>query len=312
MSPTPLVNDTAAAPRAIQKGQQAVDPILGGEPKLNGTHAPANGKPASITGNNLFTLDYTGCIVTGGARGLGLCVAQSLLEAGSPYVYCVDILPEPSVKEWQEAEETAAQYGGQIAYRKLDITDQQAVQTVFGQIYDECPIPIAAFFAAAGIQQMIPSLDYPAADFRRIMDVNVTGTFLTIQAVAKEMVKRGVAGSIAITASMSGSIANKGLTCLAYNTSKAALLQMCRSAAAEWGVHGIRVNTLSPGYIRTAMTDQLLAERPDLEEEWLRGSMLHRLSTPDEFRGPVIYLLSKASSFQTGSDVIVDGGHTAY
>jgi NAD(P)-dependent dehydrogenase (short-subunit alcohol dehydrogenase family) len=60
------------------------------------------------------------------------------------------------------------------------------------------------------------------------------------------------------------------------------------------------------------MTDQLLAERPDLEEEWLRGSMLHRLSTPDEFRGPVIYLLSKASSFQTGSDVIVDGGHTAY
>lgn len=186
MSPTPLVNDTAAAPRAIQKGQQAVDPILGEEPKLNGTHgelqvlaalipAPANGKPASITGNNLFTLDYTGCIVTGGARGLGLCVAQSLLEAGSPYVYCVDILPEPSVKEWQEAEETAAQYGGQIAYRKLDITDQQAVQTVFGQIYDECPIPIAAFFAAAGIQQMIPSLDYPAADFRRIMDVNVTG-----------------------------------------------------------------------------------------------------------------------------------------
>lgn len=70
--------------------------------------------------------------------------------------------------------------------------------------------------------------------------------------------------------------------------------------------------TLSPGYIRTAMTDMLLAERPDLEEEWLRGSMLDRLSTPDEFRGPVLYLLSKASSFMTGADLIVDGGHTAY
>lgn len=60
------------------------------------------------------------------------------------------------------------------------------------------------------------------------------------------------------------------------------------------------------------MTDQLLAERPDLDEEWLRGSMLHRLSTPEEFRGPVIFLLSKASSFMTGADLIVDGGHTAY
>jgi NAD(P)-dependent dehydrogenase (short-subunit alcohol dehydrogenase family) len=101
---------------------------------------------------------------------------------------------------------------------------------------------------------------------------------------------------------------------------------MCRSAAAEWGAYGIRVNvrddyigfdltneqTLSPGYIRTAMTDQLLAENPDLEREWLSGSMLHRLSTPDEFRGPVLFLLSKASSFMTGSDLLIDGGHTAY
>lgn len=103
-----------------------------------------------------------------------------------------------------------------------------------------------------------------------------------------------------------------GLTCLAYNTSKSALLQMCRSAAAEWGPLGIRINTLSPGYIGTAMTDGLLAERPDLKEEWLRGSMLERISTPDEFRGPALYLLSRASSFMTGADLIVDGGHTAY
>lgn len=102
---------------------------------------------------------------------------------------------------------------------------------------------------------------------------------------------------------------------------------MCRSAAAEWGAYGIRVNvslitlsirtvltrqTLSPGYIRTAMTDQLLAENPDLEKEWLSGSMLHRLSTPDEYRGPVLFLLSKASSFMTGADLLIDGGHTAY
>jgi NAD(P)-dependent dehydrogenase (short-subunit alcohol dehydrogenase family) len=139
------------------------------------------------------------------------------------------------------------------------------------------------------------------------------------------MKKRGIKGTICMTASMSGSTI--GLTCLAYNTSKAALLQMCRSAAAEWGAYGIRVNvslgvvaamtcadpqTLSPGYIRTAMTDQLLAENPALEKEWLSGSMLDRLSTPDEYRGPVIFLLSKASSFMTGANLLIDGGHTAY
>jgi NAD(P)-dependent dehydrogenase (short-subunit alcohol dehydrogenase family) len=134
---------------------------------------------------------------------------------------------------------------------------------------------------------------------------------------------------------MFSSNSHPGLTCLAYNTSKSALLQMCRSAAAEWGQYGIRVNvspstiywvllsssfatfrltlqTLSPGYIRTSMTDELLEKRPDLKEEWLSGSMLNRLSTPDEFRGPVLYLLSQASSFMTGGDLIVDGGHTAY
>lgn len=137
-------------------------------------------------------------------------------------MYCVDILEAPAQEEWATAEKTAKEFGGKIIYRKLDITDEQAVQTVFSDIYEDCPLPIKGFFGAAGIQQMIPALDYPVADFRRIMEVNVTGkyiarsvaltagTFLTIQAAAREMKKREIRGSIVITASMSGSIANKG------------------------------------------------------------------------------------------------------
>jgi NAD(P)-dependent dehydrogenase (short-subunit alcohol dehydrogenase family) len=92
---------------------------------------------------------------------------------------------------------------------------------------------------------------------------------------------------------------------------------MCRSMAAELGAQddsgcSIRVNTLSPGYIRTAMTDQLLAEKPDLTTLWLEGSMLGKLAAPDEFRGPVLFLLSHASSFMTGADLRVDGGHCAW
>ncbi|WWD02650.1 hypothetical protein V865_000690 [Kwoniella europaea PYCC6329] len=267
---------------------------------------------ASIPTTQLFSLANQGVIVTGGARGLGLCIATSLLESSAAQVYCVDILPSPSEEEWAVAEHTAKRFGGKIEYRRLDITDEDAVSRIFSDIYDTCQYPITGFFGAAGIQQMIPALDYPINDFRRLMEVNVTGTFITVQAAAREMKKRGVRGSIVITASMSASIANKGLTCLAYNTSKSALLQMCRSAAAEWGAYGIRVNTLSPGYIRTAMTDGLLAQQEGLEAEWLSGSMLHRLSTPDEYRGPVLFLLSTASSFITGADLLVDGGHTAY
>jgi NAD(P)-dependent dehydrogenase (short-subunit alcohol dehydrogenase family) len=114
-------------------------------------------------------------IVTGGARGLGLCIATSLLEASASYVYCVDILDAPSQEEWATAEKTAEEFGGKILYRQLDITNEQAVQNVFSEIYNECPLPIKGFFGAAGIQQMIPALDYPVADFRRVMEVNVTG-----------------------------------------------------------------------------------------------------------------------------------------
>jgi len=85
-----------------------------------------------------------------------------------------------------------------------------------------------------------------------------------------------------------------------------------RKLTASYFTNFANLQTLSPGYIRTAMTDQLLAENPELEREWLSGSMLHRLSTPDEYRGPVLFLLSKASSFMTGADLLIDGGHTAY
>ncbi|WVR07286.1 hypothetical protein IAU60_004327 [Kwoniella sp. DSM 27419] len=290
----------------MKNGAQVVDQAVVGGLSQKGESL------AGISTAGLFSLAGQGVVVTGGARGLGLCIATSLLEASAAHVYCLDILPSPVQDEWSVAEATAKKHGGKIEYRKLDITDADAVQRVFSDIYETCPCEISGFFGAAGIQQMVPAVDYSAADFRRIMEVNVTGTFLTLQAAAKEMIQRGIRGSLVVTASMSGTIANKGLTCLPYNTSKSALLQMCRSAAAEWGAHGIRVNSLSPGYIRTAMTDGLLAQRPDLEKEWLSGSMLHRLSTPDEFRGPVLFLLSKASSFVTGADLLVDGGHTAY
>lgn len=107
----------------------------------------------------------------------------------------------------------------------------------------------------------------------------------------------------------------QGVDTTAYNASKAAILQMARSLAAEWGSRPgyplIRVNTISPGYIRTRMTEETLSE-PGMEQLWSEENMLSRLSYADEYRGPILFLLSDASSFVTGADLKVDGGHTAW
>jgi NAD(P)-dependent dehydrogenase (short-subunit alcohol dehydrogenase family) len=130
---------------------------------------------ASIPANKLFSLSHTAVIVTGGARGLGLATAIALLESHSPHVYCTDVLPSPSEAEWKIAQETAEKYGSKVEYRQLDITNEDTVDATFESMYNDCETEIGAFFGAAGIQQQIPALDYPAKDFRRIMEVNVTG-----------------------------------------------------------------------------------------------------------------------------------------
>jgi NAD(P)-dependent dehydrogenase (short-subunit alcohol dehydrogenase family) len=98
----------------------------------------------------------------------------------------------------------------------------------------------------------------------------------------------------------------------AYNASKAAVLQLARNLASEWGEHGIRVNTISPGYIVTAMTASLFDAVPERRTAWPDANMLKRLSYPEEYRGAAVFLLSDASSFMTGADLRIDGGHCAW
>ncbi|OIW28042.1 putative short chain dehydrogenase [Coniochaeta ligniaria NRRL 30616] len=145
-----------------------------------------------------------------------------------------------------------------------------------------------------------------------MMAVNVTGVFMTAQAVARQMIKRKQGGSLVLIGSMSGTVANRGLICPAYNASKAGVIQLARNLAAEWGEHGIRVNTISPGYIVTAMTAGLFDAFPERRKDWPNANMLGRLSYPNEYRGAAVFLLSDASSFMTGADLRVDGGHCAW
>ncbi|KAI0466903.1 D-arabinitol 2-dehydrogenase [Xylaria cf. heliscus] len=261
----------------------------------------------------LFSLSNKTIAITGGGRGLGITLASAVLGAGG-HVACLDILAEPEVTEWATLREMAEGFGLGLSYHRVDVTDEEALSRIFDKIdlrSSHLGAPFYGSIACAGIQQSVPAINYAKVDFDRIQHVNVTGTFLTAKHTARLLVKNGVCGSIVLIASMSGQIANRGLTCAAYNTSKAAVQQLCRSLAQEWGQYGIRINTLSPGYIRTNMTDELLATAPDLEKVWMAGALLNRLGVPEDFKAPAIFLLSSGSSFMTGADLRVDGGHCA-
>ncbi|TKA34641.1 hypothetical protein B0A54_13785 [Friedmanniomyces endolithicus] len=264
-----------------------------------------------------FNLNDKVVLVTGAARGLGLVQAEALLEAGAT-VYALDRLAEPSPDFYRVQKRAAEELGTTLHYRQIDVRDVPRLNEIVRDI-SESQGKLDGLIAAAGIQQETPALEYSQKDANTMFEasrprslVNITGVFMTAQAVAKEMIRHGRGGSIAIIASMSGTIANRGLICSAYNASKAGLIQLARNLASEWGPHGIRVNTLSPGYIVTAMVEALFEQYPERRRDWPTQNMLGKLSKPEEYRGAAVFLISDASSFMTGSDMRIDGGHAAW
>ena len=151
---------------------------------------------------------------------------------------------------------------------------------------------------------------YDLAKFRRLMDINVTGTFITSQACAKHMINSGRGGNIINIASMSGSIVNYPQEQSCYNASKAAVMQLTKSLAAEWARYGIRVNSISPGYMDTALN-----RVPSLEAQkkiWVERTPQRRLGAVDDLNNLAVYLASDGSSYMTGNNCIIDGGYTLW
>lgn len=226
-------------------------------------------------------------------------------------VYGLDRQDEPSAYFHEVKRLASEEYGTSLEYKKIDVREVPELNEIVGAIADKHG-RLDGLLHAAGIQQETPALEYTADDARRMMDVNLVGSLMTAQAAARQMIKYKNAGSIALIASMSGTIANKGLICCAYNSSKAAVIQLARNLAMEWGPHGIRVNSISPGYIVTEMVEKLFVTHPERREQWASQNPLGRLSKPEEYRGAAVFLLSDASSFMTGSDLRMDGGHAAW
>ncbi|KAJ9391333.1 hypothetical protein DTO063F5_943 [Paecilomyces variotii] len=258
-----------------------------------------------------FNLENRTFTVTGGARGLGLCMAEALMEAGAK-VYCLDRLEKPD-PEFQKAQERAvkSEYGGALEYRRIDVRDHVNVNNVMAEIAAESQ-RLDGMIAAAGINHLQSALDHSQEALEEVMQINYNGVFNSATAAARQMFHYKCNGSILLVASMSGVIANKGMSSPVYNSSKAAVIQLGRCLAMEWGRHGIRVNSLCPGHIVTPMVDMVFKKTPEVRTMWEAENMLGRLAKPEEFRGAALFALSDASSFMTGSTMLIDGGHTAW
>ena len=156
----------------------------------------------------------------------------------------------------------------------------------------------------------MPAETYNLSKWKRLIDINLTGAFIIAQACAKQMISHSIRGSIVFIASMSGSIVNYPQEQSCYNASKAGVIQMMKSLAAEWAKFGIRVNSISPGYMDTALN-----RVPELDAQkkmWVERTPQGRLGSVDELNGLAVLLASEAGSFMTGSDVVIDGGYTCW
>ncbi|KAI0646828.1 sorbose reductase sou1 [Trametes meyenii] len=278
------------------------------------TPTSASAEPTLFTKE--FSLADRVALISGANRGLGLEMALALVEAGARAVYCVDLPKEPG-EEWTKVRDYAARLkglpsDGRIEYLSADVRDQEAMWKI-GDTIGAREGRMDVCIAAAGVlKSMTDCLEYPAKQFREVMDINCNGVLFTAQAAGRQMARFGNGGSIILIASMSGSITNKDHAWVSYNSSKSAVIQMGRSMACELGPKRIRVNTLSPGHIYTSMTAAYLDTQPHLLDKWASLNPLGRIGRPDELRGVVTWLASDASTFCTGSDILVSGGHHAW
>lgn len=250
--------------------------------------------------HDIFSLKGNVAVITGGKQGIGKVVAGYLADAGAD-IAIFDLADATDV-----AQEIAQEYGVQAKAYICDVTAPANVEEIIQQAGKEMGT-LDFLFNNAGICLHKPALDCAPNEWSKIIDVNLNGVFYVAQAFARYLVENNKQGNIVNTASMSGSIVNIPQAQASYNASKAGVVHLTKSLAVELAPKGIRMNSISPGYIRTEMTGTV---RQDWQDAWVDMIPFKRMGTPEELAGAVIYLLSDASTYTSGADMIIDGCFT--
>lgn len=253
---------------------------------------------------SLFSLDGDVALVTGAGSGIGQAIAIGLAQAGAD-VALFDLPSSAGLGDTLAAVKAAGRRGlvveGSVTSEGDLAGAVESTERALGAL--------SVAVNSAGIANAVPAEEMPRERWQHMIDVNLTGIFLSCQAEARVMIPRGK-GSIVNIASMSGSIVNRGLLQAHYNTSKAGVIHLSKSLAMEWVGHGLRVNAISPGYTLSPMN-----KRPEVAEQlkiFEAETPMARIATVEEMVGPAVFLSSRAASFVTGHDLLVDGGFTAW
>ena len=239
--------------------------------------------------------------VTGGGSGIGLAIVRALLDEGWRVV-AADLVQD-------SLDQARQQLGGEnerVRFEQLDVTDEESVKRAIARSDAEFG-PLMGLVNSAGIAADVPCLETSTGLFRKILEVNVIGSFVASREAALRMREHG-RGSIVNIASVSGIRGNTGR--VAYGSSKGGAIMMTKVMASELGPLGIRVNAIAPGPIETPMVKEVHTEQ--VRAAWMRTVPQRRYGTPDEIAGAATFLLDeRRSSFITGQTICVDGGFTA-
>ena len=247
-----------------------------------------------------FALTGKAALVTGGNRGIGLALTRGLAEAGATVAF---VSRDEAAN--RAAEQELAGGGLQVAGLTGDITRDAA--GIVGRAVDRLGgLDILVNNAGACFHR--PALEVPDSEWDAVFEVNVTALWKMSVAAARQMKDHG-GGAIVNIGSISAMIVNRPQWQPAYNASKAAVHQLTKSLAAEWAPLGIRVNAIAPGYVKTEMAP---VDSPEFKARWVDDAPQQRYAVPAELAPTLVYLASDASSFMTGSVVVIDGGYTLF
>jgi len=238
--------------------------------------------------------------ITGANRGIGLGLAEVCLANNAKCVYSLDLM-EPS----EDFAALAKKNAGRFKYKQMDVTNEESVKKAVDEIVAE-EGAIHGMVCNAGMTKHQPALDFTMEQVEQLFKLNVFGAFACATVAARKFIELGIKGSIVFTASMTSYRPNRAAPSAPYGGTKAAVRNMTHTLAMEWAQHGIRVNSISPGFVKTAMT-YYIEKSPDwpLKMQYYGG--MPRLALPQELGGAYVYLLSDTASYTTGIDIPIAG-----